>query len=389
MLIKGQEVSLTGANLIRALLRDEFGYKHTCDCGAEQTFDSLKAMLKKGEPIETDYKCKLCKMNKPCTVWGTTYKSVKEATEMTYNPDVCKCEKCGTPFTKDQWYQWCQRYLDENNGHLICHSCKSSDVRILLNEQYHDDISQQTRDRNLKNWQDPEYREKHAQITAEWSSRLWQSEERKYGEFKNQTFAEAHSIMARKEMKAEGGGLWSKPEYWSEMFLTRTRFATDNSLSDDQKFHLILDEVDALYNKYLPRYQNITVSDQNLVERNIQMKSVLDSYGLQSHIYYKYVMPILSAKTGHHVIPRSIHTCDDFIISVDPQEHIYAHLFLFLDNFTRTLNDNMKKEKNFVLTKVQIQVFMALFFLASHSLKKARNSELVADIERILKLKKR
>ena len=96
--------------------------------------------------------------NKKCIVFNVEYDSIKEAQEKSYDIKKCRCEKCNKLISYSQWYQWCQRYLDKNNGHIICHNCKNkTQFDNYNNSQKHfDDLSK----RDKEYWKDDKYRKK-------------------------------------------------------------------------------------------------------------------------------------------------------------------------------------------------------------------------------------
>ena len=195
MIIKGIETNLEGVKLIRALLNDEFGYKHTCACGKEQTEAGCKSMLRiakqKGiDRIDSDFVCHTCRNSKSITLFGKTYSSIKEAAEDTYGVEHSSCEVCGKLLSQVGWYEWCKRYALSGETRVACKSCTSSEVRIALNERDHDKLSQMVRERNLKNWQDEDYRKAKSEAQVQVAKKMWADRERKYGEDGNLTFAE-------------------------------------------------------------------------------------------------------------------------------------------------------------------------------------------------------
>lgn len=100
-----------------------------------------------------------------CIVFGKTYNSVKEATEETYDKKKCRCEICNRVISKSQWYQWCQRYLEENDGHIICHGCKSKEIINEYNnsDKHFEDLSK----RDKEAWKDTKYRKKMTKVLTD------------------------------------------------------------------------------------------------------------------------------------------------------------------------------------------------------------------------------
>lgn len=391
MIIKGQEVKLGTADLVRALLNDEYGYNHICKCGVAQTADGCKSMLRiahqKGLGIDHDYICANCRKSRPCTVFGVEYSSVKLAAKESYDPDKCKCEVCGKVISESQWLQWCQRYLNENDGHIICHSCKSSTVRKSLNKRDHDKLSAMISERNKKNWQDPEYRKRMTdkasasfQKMVESSNGNWEDAEKPLEEAIKTTIPSAMTLMTTNES--------------AEYSRTRGRYVLSQSPFDDnditksiaQQFESFLDVIDELHNKYQSRYSApiiLNEDDKTYIE---DMKRILDEHSVKSSIYLNYISRFIREGGNHHVLLESIETNKISLVRVNPIEHLQAHFFLFLDNFTRKLDNGISLENQYEVSITQFKIFMAAQLLMRQMLKSVTDRELINDLQRVLKI---
>jgi len=395
MIIKGQEVNLSGAQLIRALLNDEFGYKHICSCGKEQTYAGCKTMLKvaaeKAAEIDHDFICSDCRKRRPCRIWGVTYSSVKEAAEKTYDPDKCQCTQCHKVFTPKQWYQWCQRYLQHQDlagRPLLCHSCMSSVIRTELNERDHELLSQQTRERNLKNWKDPEYRQKMTDQATDYF---------------NKFMKEQSSLLATEEtLNVTNGILSSLPNILTRLTTDTTEefdiqrgryvFSRLKSSTNDltktvaQLYDEILNSIDLSFDKYLARYNTPFYQSEEDANFYQNIKTILDSHHIKNQLYLNFISRFSRQNGNHHILLRSIEENSYGFIRVNPIEHMQAHFFLMLDNFTHRLGCNMCQENNYKVSIIQLKIFIAFAFMAHKTAVGITDLELLSDINRIVKI---
>lgn len=389
MKIKGIETELSGVQLINALLSGGFGYNPVCKCGKKQTKDGCKQMLKlakaKNADIDHDYICHSCQNSRECIVFGKTYPSVKAAAEATYNPEICRCKDCGKVFSKNQWYQWCQRYLDQNDGDIICHSCLSSKIRLELNDRDHEQLSQATTERNLKNWQDPEYIKQRSLQQSEIAKRMWADPEERFGEHGDLTYAQYKSLKPKNALTSKDDPYWELPNYWQNILIGRTPFKLLD-MNPVDRCRAFIDTVNKLYDKYKLIYAEPSLSTDTEKTWYKGAEELLKKYEIHYDTYLNFLTQYSTRRGNHHVLLRSIEEIDSYMVALEPAEHVMAHFLLVLDNFCSENAPNLVNEVGMFPIKTQMQIFMGLARIGYVNIQRVHNKTWLADILSILKV---